>query len=263
MSARILAASLITLVGIASPAFAYHPKGTHFFGLTWGSAPSGVAVPGSYGVAPSGVQSYGIFPSGVSSYGVFPSGVTSYGVFPSGVFPSGITSYGVFPSGVTSYGVFPSGVFPSGIFPSGTRPPTDAEAQGLQNWLNLINRGCQIVGGTTSSVSSQDISTLKADLATVKATNQKILAELSAIRKGMGYAAPTTPKTGGGGSSGGKDLPDDMESRRAPAKQPIVAAIDRDLSDIAALQKQLAEKEAKRVAARKQATGGNTVAINR
>src|SRR5262245_30589780 len=118
MTARTLTGALDVLLCAAGPAFAgHHGSSTHFFGLTWGhSAP----------------QSFG---SSGQSFGVSPFGVAPFGVAPFGVVPFGTSTFGSSAFGVSPFGVSPFGVSPFGASPFGTRPPTDAEIQGVQDWL--------------------------------------------------------------------------------------------------------------------------------
>ena len=112
------------------------------------------------------------------------------------------------------------------------------------------------------------VQSLKTELAAIRASNELIRRELTQIRKGMNFpdppAPPKNPANAGANEGEGKKKAGDgadLPGSRAPnADAPILAAIDRDLTDIAALQKQIAEKEAKRAAARKQTAEGPGVA---
>jgi hypothetical protein len=247
VSTRILVASLAVLAGSAAPAFAFHPHGgsTHFWGLTWGSTPSGGRV--GPNAAPSAVYPSAVYPSAVFPSAVFPSAV-----FPSAVFPSA---------------VFPSAVYPSAVFPSAATPSA-AEAQALLNWMNLVRGGCQIIGGTggAGGASSQDINKLNASILSLKVELAEIKAELIQIRKG---SKDDPPKAKGKDSMKGAD--NDGDQSRAPrASAPTYAAIQQDRSQITTAQAQIEAKQkeidALRAAAiaRRNATGtGTAVATNR
>lgn len=252
MSARILLTSVLVLAGAASPALAFHPcggGGTHFFGLTWGHSPA----PRSFG-APATGQAFGV------PFSVAPSAVP-FSVTPFSVTPSAV------PFGVAPFSVVPTTVVPFSVVPSAVRPSAEAEAQAV-NWLDLVLRGSQFLNGATGTgVTSRDIATLntsvqslKTELAALRATNEKIYKELVQIRKGEKTDPPSAPKKDKDPNAG------EDKSQAPKAAAPAYAQVDRDLNDIAALQKRIAEKEAKMAqlrAARNPVPNGTGVASNR
>lgn len=234
MSKRLFVAAIVVVLGCSTQARAFHPfhpcTGYYHFrasGPTTGGVPTGGAVP-------HGVSSFGVLP-GVSSFGVLP-GVSSFGVLP------GVTSFGVVPhvlvgsSSGTSQGISSFGTV---IQNPGTGSPTGT------------------AGANADDIAAKVKNALKADIDAIKANQAIILEDLKQLRIKQGIPRPETqPKIIQNPGMG-------FVPTAPSANPPVVAAIERDLSDIAALQKQLAEKEAKRIAARKQATGGNTIAVNR
>jgi hypothetical protein len=167
--------------------------------------------------------------------------VQSHGVSSFGLFPT-VSSFGVFP-GVSSFGLFP--IAPSG---GGT---TGASGFGLQQ-----DRGTGTAGVNADDVANKVKNALKADIDAIKANQAIILEDLKQLRIKQGIPrlemkTPLLQDTGTGSGSG-----------RAPVAAPIVAATDRDLAELAEIQKRIAEKEAKRLAA-KQAPTGTGVAVNR
>ncbi len=230
MPARILFASLV-LLAVASPAFA-NPHGgrTYFFGLTWGHAPAG-------GVAPRGC------------------GGSPFAAQPFGVQPFATQPFSVQPFAVQPFSVQPFSVQPFSVAPFSAQPNAQAEAQAFGNWLALVRQGCQIIGGGQGGGgqggSSADfnklnssIQGLKTEIAELRKTNDKILLELTQIRKGD-KSPPPEPKAQGGAKDG--DENNKLDGKSKPASGPTYAAVDKQLNDLATSRKLI---DAQRAAAK-------------
>jgi hypothetical protein len=165
-----------------------------------------------------------------------------------------VQSFGVGP--VQSFGVHSFGVGPVqsfGLTSSGTSSGTTANADAVSasNILTLLQRGCQIVNpgsGTASADATKvaaSIDALKTEITNLRTQQADILAEIRAIRVGNKFDPPPKPKTTSGSGTQeklGKQEPG-LESQ-APRSAPTYATLDRNLSEIAAIQQRTADHRA-------------------
>jgi hypothetical protein len=142
------------------------------------------------------------------------------------------------------------------------------EAQGFRDWLAIISRGCQLInlltgssvpgaapdGVTPAALSAAALSNTAKELAELRKVNEQMLWELRQIRRLDPSDPPELKK---------------LNEKKAPSgaapqtNPPSFAGVDRDLSDIAAMQQEIAAKGAKLAelrAARKAAPNGTGVA---
>jgi hypothetical protein len=157
------------------------------------------------------------------------------------------------PFAVQPFNVQPFAVQPFGVVPFSAQPNAQAEAQAFGNWLALVRQGCQIIGGGGGQGGgAQDfnklnssIQGLKSEIAELRKTNEKILGELTQIRKGD-KSDPPAPKAQGGAGIGA-DKPDENSQKAKPATGPTYVAVDKQLNDLATSRKLI---DAQRAAAK-------------
>ena len=201
---RMLAA-VAGLLGLAGPALAFHHCGCYHLHYR---------AHGPVGAAP-------VVTGGTP--GLVTHGIVTQGLVAPGFVTQGIVTQGLVTQGLVSPGVVTNGLVTQGLVTQGTGAPQGTMAS------------AQDIAQLKASIDS-----LKAEVIRLRQTNDRIYAEVQAIRKGMKFPDPPAAGTGTGTGTGGVNPKGDLKDfdTRAPLR-PADSGVD-----LAALRRQVEQRQA-------------------